>query len=105
MKDAVIDYACATKKSSDHLNISMQLVVKIIPYLASIDSRWKAVNSTNFRTHIHGRYRAFYDIVRQMLKDRKKLQAAIDERQADSVDEEGEVEIQEEESQRGSQDS
>ena len=99
MRDAVVDYACAKKKNAENLSMSMQLVTTIIPYLASIDPKWNGISSDNFNTHEHGRHRVFYDTVKNLLKDKKKLQASIDERKMEYADDEVEGELNEDQSQ------
>ena len=80
MKDAVLDYYCDRKKDAKDLEMSVQLVTRMIPNLAFIDPKWNTVDSDTFRIHKHAMHRTFYDTVRQMLRDKKKLQVAINDR-------------------------
>ena len=65
MKDAVLDYFCDKKRDANDLEMTVQLVTKMIPYLAFIDPQWSSVDSDTFRIHKHVRHRTFYDTVRQ----------------------------------------
>ena len=86
MKDAVLDYFLDKKKDANDLEMTVQLVTRMIPQLAFIDAQWSSVDSDKFRIHKHVRHRTFYDTVRHMLRDRKKLQVAINARRREDLD-------------------
>ena len=70
-KDSVVQFAIENNLDAKHISHSQQSIIRIIPTLADRDSRWKSIDSTNFRINRHDAHRSFYDTARNLIKNKK----------------------------------